>query len=344
MKTVSLEAFGNIANATYGMFGSGSGVYMSTNQGASWRKAGRSLVDTNIYAFARIDSTVFAATWGGGVYMTSDRGSTWLQSINGLSDHYVRTLSVMGNNLFAGTGPDEFGQSGGVFISSDQGQIWTPSNQGINNLFITTIVSDSPFVYLGNTEGVYRSSDGGYSWKLSNSGLTTTYINTFIVIHPNLIVGTSGEGIFVSGDSGLSWMPVDTGLTDGYIYCFALNGSRIFAGASAGEIWSRPINEIITSVKEKWQPQAANSFELYQNYPNPFNPSTVISYQLPSNAFVVLKVFDVLGREVETLVDQRESAGNHSVTFNASSLPSGVYLYRLQAGVYHDTKKLLLLK
>ncbi len=86
------------------------------------------------------------------------------------------------------------------------------------------------------------------------------------------------------------------------------------------------------------------SFILFQNYPNPFNPSTVISYQLSTRVFVVLNVYDVLGRKVETLIHSPQAAGIHSVTFDAQNLPSGVYLYRLQAGTYQDTKKLLLLK
>jgi hypothetical protein len=83
---------------------------------------------------------------------------------------------------------------------------------------------------------------------------------------------------------------------------------------------------------------------LCQNYPNPFNESTLIGYQLPSSVFVTLKVFDVLGREVETLIHERQNAGNHSVRFKASNLPSGVYFYRIEAGTYHETRKLLLLK
>jgi hypothetical protein len=83
---------------------------------------------------------------------------------------------------------------------------------------------------------------------------------------------------------------------------------------------------------------------LYQNYPNPFNPSTIIGYQLPAGVYVVLTVYDVLGREVETLVNERQTAGSHYVEFGGRNLPSGVYFYRLDAGRYHDTKKLLLLK
>jgi endoglucanase len=85
-------------------------------------------------------------------------------------------------------------------------------------------------------------------------------------------------------------------------------------------------------------------FRLEQNYPNPFNPSTCIDYQLPTNVFVTLKVFDVLGREVATLVNEHQNAGKHSVQFNASNLPSGMYFNQLNTELYHDTKKLMLLR
>jgi Secretion system C-terminal sorting domain len=85
-------------------------------------------------------------------------------------------------------------------------------------------------------------------------------------------------------------------------------------------------------------------FNLSQNYPNPFNPTTAISYKIAVNTLVTLKVYDILGREIKTLVNERQTAGAHSVTFDASPIASGVYFYRLQAGSYIDTKKLLLLK
>jgi serine protease len=85
-------------------------------------------------------------------------------------------------------------------------------------------------------------------------------------------------------------------------------------------------------------------FKLDQNYPNPFNPSTTISYQIPSASYVTLKVYDILGKEVATLVNRQENMGEHSVIFNAKNLTSGIYFYKLQAGNYIATKKLVLLK
>lgn len=88
----------------------------------------------------------------------------------------------------------------------------------------------------------------------------------------------------------------------------------------------------------------AFSYFLASNYPNPFNPSTTINYEVPSSMFVTLKVYDVLGREVETLVNEVKSAGKYSVTFDGSKLSSGVYFYRMNAGSYTSTKKAILMK
>jgi hypothetical protein len=84
--------------------------------------------------------------------------------------------------------------------------------------------------------------------------------------------------------------------------------------------------------------------ELSQNYPNPFNPSTQISYSIPQNSHVTLKVFNVLGMEVATLFSGVQDSGNHEVAFNASQLSSGVYFYRLQAGSVSITKKMVFMK
>jgi Secretion system C-terminal sorting domain len=85
-------------------------------------------------------------------------------------------------------------------------------------------------------------------------------------------------------------------------------------------------------------------YELSQNYPNPFNPATTIRYQLPQDGFVTLKVYDILGKEILTLVNEEKSSGRYEVNFDASKLASGVYLYRLNVNDYVDVRKMLLLK
>jgi hypothetical protein len=100
--------------------------------------------------------------------------------------------------------------------------------------------------------------------------------------------------------------------------------------------------EVVTSVDD--ENQLPTTYSLEQNYPNPFNPSTTIKYQIPTQNFVTLKVYDVLGNEIETIIKEEKSIGNYGVEFNATSLPSGVYFYRLQAGKFFDTKKMVLMK
>ncbi len=87
-----------------------------------------------------------------------------------------------------------------------------------------------------------------------------------------------------------------------------------------------------------------DKFELNQNYPNPFNPNTTISYQIPNNCMVTLKIYDVLGKEITTLVDGYKTAGKYSVTFDGSKLASGMYIYQMNAGNFTNTKKLVLMK
>ncbi len=91
------------------------------------------------------------------------------------------------------------------------------------------------------------------------------------------------------------------------------------------------------------EPMITN-FSLSQNYPNPFNPTTKISYQLPENSYVKIMIYDLLGREIKTLVNYEITAGQHEISFDASSLPSGVYVYKLTAGSFSETKKMMLVK
>jgi hypothetical protein len=117
------------------------------------------------------------------------------------------------------------------------------------------------------------------------------------------------------------------------------------SGTSSGSVWKRPLSEMIPVTSVRQVPaQLPERFALYQNYPNPFNPSTSISFNLPLKSFVSLKVFDIMGREVATLVNEELSAGSHLQQWNVANMSSGVYFYRIQTGLLTETKKLLLLK
>ncbi|MBN1996372.1 T9SS type A sorting domain-containing protein, partial [candidate division KSB1 bacterium] len=100
-----------------------------------------------------------------------------------------------------------------------------------------------------------------------------------------------------------------------------------------------------STVVEKTAKLPPARFQLQQNYPNPFNPRTAIFYSIPYNAFVTLTVYDVLGREIKTLVKSFQKANDYTVSFDASQLPSGIYFYRLKAGAkFQKTRKMLLVR
>ncbi|MCJ7554475.1 MAG: T9SS type A sorting domain-containing protein [Ignavibacteriaceae bacterium] len=100
----------------------------------------------------------------------------------------------------------------------------------------------------------------------------------------------------------------------------------------------------VSGIDEELIGSNPNTFELYSNYPNPFNPSTKIRYAIPQTSFTVLKVYDITGTEVMTLVNEERPAGIYEVNFDAVDLASGTYIYQLQAGNYSEAKKMILLR
>ncbi|MDQ7818244.1 MAG: YCF48-related protein [Melioribacteraceae bacterium] len=160
---------------------------------------------------------------------------------------------------------------------------------------------------------------------------------------------SSVNGLFYSADSGKSWKEQSflfspkprfrhIKFVDNSIGWIAANGF-ILRTTNAGGVFTSVENEI----------SLPNNFQLYQNYPNPFNPTTTIEYSIPAEpaqraVFTTLKIYDLLGSEVASLVNEIKSPGNYEVKFNGAGLPSGIYFYRLQAGGYTSTRKMLLIK
>jgi hypothetical protein len=125
--------------------------------------------------------------------------------------------------------------------------------------------------------------------------------------------------------------------------CSYTTANPAFVGSDGFPVGSLMWMSKVTGIK-KMNNNLPNSFSLSQNYPNPFNPTTMIQYSIPKSGSVTLKVFNMLGQEVATLVNQQQQAGNYSINFNASRLASGVYMYRIQSGSFTSTKKMMLVK
>jgi len=139
---------------------------------------------------------------------------------------------------------------------------------------------------------------------------------------------------------GDNWNEINLGISSsGVSLEFDSNGFLYVGTRKRGLFRSVEITTNVKSISN-----TPSTYLLLQNYPNPFNPTTVISYQIPQQGFVTLKIFDVLGREVATLVNEEKPAGRYEVNFNAVGLASGVYIYRMKVNDFIESKKMILLK
>ncbi len=175
-----------------------------------------------------------------------------------------------------------------------------------------------------------------------NAGLPDNNISGIVIAGSKVFASTDSSGVFISTNSGVKWYPLSRGLPNPYVSCLVANSEYLYAGIVGG-LWRMPLNDAVASVGAEAKGMAVQ-FQLEQNYPNPFNPSTTITFELPKTSQVTLTVYDILGREVSVLVNERKSAGVHDVKFDASGLSSGVYFYRLQAGDFTQTRKLCLIR
>ena len=249
----------------------------------------------------------------------------------------VYSLAAIGTNIFAGT------TGGGVFLSTNNGTSWTAENNGLSSAYIGPLAVIGTNLFAGTEYGVFLTTNNGTSWTAVNNGLTHKSAYALAVDGTNLFAGTDSGGVFLSTNMGSTWTSVNDGMSDITIWTLASDGSNLFAGTVGLGVWRRPLSDMVTAV-EDYSGYHLNDFFLYQNYPNPFNPSTTMSYVVPKESFVTIKVYDLLGREIKTLINEEEPAGKYSVTFTAGNLSSGIYLYSITAGSFHQTKKMVLLK
>ncbi len=309
--------------------GTGSDIFRSDDDGTTWTEV---VTVLGVYVFFSRDGTIYAGT-GNGVYRSTDNGTTWEPRNNGITGLSIYSLAAFGTKLFVGTS-----DSVRVFSSSDEGVTWIPINNGLTRNHVYALAVCESTLYAGTGDGVFRLNVDGESWtRMWDYGVTA-----LTVISQSIFAGTYA-GIFRSSDDGITWTRVDTGLTSQWILSLTMTEHDLFAGTYSGSVWRRPIAEMISAVPSS-STELPRQFMLSQNYPNPFNPTTTMSYQLPTQSQVTLKIFDVLGREVATLVNGVEEPGYKSVTWDASKLSSSVYFYKLTAGSYIETKKLLLIR
>ncbi len=368
-----------VADASGNLFAAipGKGLYSSTNNGQTWNKITvvNDVEDTFIRTVQTIPSGgLIVFNVYNGVYVSTNL-TTWVPFNTGLTNQNIQRLAVSGNYYFtagsdgkifrtprntagwvditdssaSGYAYDLFISSAGelyylfdeeVYKSTNNGDDWINVGNGVNGYSFSITQNSFGDIFVGTDQGVYRSTNAGANWIKDVSGLTDGALS-LIAFGNNVFAGGYGS-VSRSTDLGQTWTPFTTGIENCQISDIVFGSSNILF-AAADNMGVHRTTSAVTSVDEN-----ANSvpmdFNLSQNYPNPFNPSTLIQYQVSSNSQVVLKVYDILGNEVATLVNEFKPAGNYEVEFYASTLTSGVYLYKLTAGEFFQTKKMMLLR
>ena len=203
---------------------------------------------------------------------------------------------------------------------------------------------------LGSWGEIFRSTDGGINWISALEDGSVSSFNTIAFWDTNQIWVGGGSHYHYPGlgkilfgrDQGENWSTQGEFSNTIYDICF-INSSTGWAVGDNGTIL-HTTNGGVSFVEEEQINEIPSGFLLSQNFPNPFNPSTKIKYSVPQTSNVVVKVFDILGNEIETLVNEEKSAGTYELMWNAANLPSGVYFYQLKAGDFVQTKKMILIK
>jgi len=319
--------------------------------GSNWQlfdKSNSGLPDTYIWDIA-VDpnANVWLATDAGIIkydganwttFKNADRGYT-----GSASEQVLNLVSDSKGNIFAAW-------SGGfTVLKNNEWTNYDSKNSILKSNYISPYsldVDNADNIWCStNNYGAYEFTAEGV-WKeynSTNSGLPSNSIRKiFIDAQNNIWFCTYGWGIAKYDGSAWSYLTTaNSGLGSNSTRSILIDkNGNYWIGTFAGLSYYNPN---VVGVEQDYQ-KIPNNFELYQNYPNPFNPATIIKYQIPVSGNVTLKVFDVLGREVATLVNEFQAAGSYISKLIATSLSSGVYFYRLQSGNYSATKKLILMK
>jgi hypothetical protein len=205
------------------------------------------------------------------------------------------------------------GENGYIVYSSDNGDNWTVQNnpdlldRSLNDIFFSQLYNWGVGWAVGDQGLILKTTNFGNTWEIEAEGVTDNDLNRIDFCHwADYWGGSFGPGIIVGEHKAVLLYP------------------------------------IVVSVEDK--PISPGRFLLSQNYPNPFNSTTAIQYSIQQRGNVLLKVYDILGNEVKTLVNEEKEQGVYTINFDANNLPSGMYLYRIQADSFIDTKKMILLK
>ncbi len=274
------------------------------------------------------------------VFKSTDSGNTWAQT-------QVIGAGFAGGMIITGDERILLGTSlGGVKYSTNNGSNFSNFST-FPPIFIKTILKADPqIIYVSDAYGLNRSTDNGLTFTDIGSHSNGVTLRTACVNrNGDLFIGMDDRNVYYSDDLGDSWKLINEGLPAGSYFNVLISADgKIYGGTNNRGVMIYDIPTHINSGSE-----ITGHYNLSQNYPNPFNPSTVIRYTVPESndgrvVNVKLIIYDILGNEVEAIVNEKQSGGTYSVKFDGGNLAAGIYFYKLIADKYSSVRKMILLK
>ncbi|MEO6696285.1 MAG: T9SS type A sorting domain-containing protein [Ignavibacteria bacterium] len=332
------------------------GVQRSQNGGSSWTSATSGLSGSGSWVaplLSHPDSSGIFYTARALVFKSTNWGASWLPISSGTSGT-IREMAICEsspNVMYATSGAQ-------IFKSTNSGYNYTNVSAGVPNKTITGVYihPDSSDVAVICQSGfdighISKTTNGGESWNDISSNLPNSPANDVLIYYPgsstSVYMAATDVGVFLTNNYGGSWTELTSGLPNTVAmhldYNRGANKLRIGThGRGVYEITNLTgVTNIISEIPV--------GYSLEQNYPNPFNPVTTIKYKITERGNVTLKVYNMLGKIVETLVDRTHEAGTYEVQFDANFLSSGIYHYQIEVSTngtntFSETRKMILLK
>jgi photosystem II stability/assembly factor-like uncharacterized protein len=334
----------------------------STNYGASWTELNNGIDPSDQwYTKIRTDNSSPANVYtssSGFLYYSTNSGSNWLKRNTQTFPNWIVNFSVRCYNsdtiiyvcTDASNGQRLLVQTGisGAFTERSAG---ITAGRSIRGVTMSPQSSNTAYAIVNGlfaSQKVYKTTNRGVSWINISGNLPNVPAGDLVVNYSNeniLYLGTE-MGCYKSTDAGGSWFRWNDGMPEAAIVTemksYIINNNFYVAACTYGRgIWTRMEDNLTAVINNSGVP---DKFELHQNFPNPFNPSTKIKFDIPKQSLTKIKVFDILGREAATLVNEDLKAGKYEVEFNAGNYSSGVYFYKIEAGNYKEVKKMILVK
>jgi photosystem II stability/assembly factor-like uncharacterized protein len=278
----------------------------------------------------------------GGIVRTTNGGESWTYIF--VASVPLNGVQLLDSNLaFAAGGNLQFNQN--IYRSTNGGLNWQAVGGGIGeDLYGVSFANTLTGLVVGRFRTIYRTTNGGNSWMLRGRELPGGNFRSVSMSDKNNATAVGEGGVIArTTDGGFTWS-LQQNPTTSHLYGVVMVDSLNAWAVGANGTILHTTNGGVTSAATQ-RNGTPKDYYLEQNYPNPFNPNTIINYELSIDnlQLVTLKVFDVLGREVATLVNEVKEGGGHSVVFHAGDLASGVYYYRLSTSGVVRTRKMLLI-